>query len=362
LNYQFIISKPMVTQLQDMNDINEIVADDAVQAIIWRNGALELLDQRRLPARETYLELRTAHEVAEAIRNMVVRGAPAIGVTAAYGVALSALAHVHARDWRARVEADMEQLAAARPTAVNLAWALARMRRCLAAGEQAPADALLAEAKAIHAEDIAQNRQMAELGSALLHNNARVLTHCNTGALATGGWGTALGVIRTAFAAGKIERVFATETRPWLQGARLTVWELMRAHIPATLIADSAAAQVMARESIDWVIVGADRVAANGDVANKIGTYSLAVLAREHGARMMVVAPTSTLDPAIASGADIPIEERGPAELWAAASSADLPSGLDIYNPVFDITPAELIDAIVTERGVVDRRSHHFYF
>jgi methylthioribose-1-phosphate isomerase len=269
----------------------------------------------------------------------------------------------------------MDHLAAARPTAVNLAWALARMRRCLAAGEQTPADALLAEARAIHAEDVAQNRRMAELGSDLLNDGVSVLTHCNTGALATGGWGTALGVIRTAFAAGKIERVFATETRPWLQGARLTVWELMREHIPATLIADSAAAQVMARESIDWVIVGADRVAANGDVANKIGTYGLAVLARKHGAQVMVVAPTSTLDQKAASGNDIPIEERGPAELWSAASGADLPNGLDVYNPVFDITPADLIDAIVTERGVVkapdaasmkavfqDGRSHHFYY
>lgn len=293
------------------------------------------------------MELRTAEGAADAIRSMAVRGAPAIGIAAAYGVALSGIRR--SGDTGA-IEADIDLLERARPTAVNLRWALARMRKRLT---DDGAKALAAEAEAIHREDVEHNRIMARLGANLIHGQARVITHCNTGALATGGHGTALGVIRTAFAAGKVDMIYATETRPWLQGSRLTAWELAHDGIPATLIADSAAAAVMARDGIDWVIVGADRIAANGDTANKIGTHGLAVLARQHGAGFMVVAPTSTIDWQIASGADIPIEEREPKELWRAASTAQLPEGLNVFNPVFDVTPARLIDAIVTDRGVV---------
>ncbi|HET7306293.1 MAG TPA: S-methyl-5-thioribose-1-phosphate isomerase [Gammaproteobacteria bacterium] len=324
---------------------------NSIATLVWKGDHLQMLDQRVLPARETWLELRTAAEVADAIRAMAVRGAPAIGIAAAYGVALSALKNGKRTG---AIKEDMATLAGARPTAVNLHWALERMQRKL---DAEGAEALSPEAEAIHREDIEQNRAMGEFGAQLIDGPARVMTHCNTGALATGGHGTALGVIRTAFTAGKIEAVYATETRPWLQGSRLTAWELAHDHIPATLIADSAAATVMARRTIDWIIVGADRIAANGDTANKIGTYSLAVLARQHGARFMVVAPTSTIDWETASGKDIPIEERDPGELWRAASQGELPADLVIYNPVFDVTPAELIDAIVTERGVVTNPS-----
>lgn len=323
--------------------------EPGVVALRWSGDRLLLLDQRRLPMEEAWLELQTVPDVVAAIRDMAVRGAPAIGIAAAYGVALSARRY---RD-KPAILADIAALAAARPTAVNLHWALARMRRRLEQG--GAAGELLDEARAIHREDYEQNLAMGRLGAALIRGPAKVMTHCNTGALATGGHGTALGVIRTAFAAGDVAAVFATETRPWLQGSRLTAWELARDRIPATLITDSAAALVMAKQTIDWVIVGADRIAANGDTANKIGTYSLAVLAREHGARFMVVAPTSTLDMQLASGADIPIEERGGDELWRAASTAALPADLNVYNPVFDVAPARLIDAIVTERGVVER-------
>ncbi|HET6655622.1 MAG TPA: S-methyl-5-thioribose-1-phosphate isomerase [Gammaproteobacteria bacterium] len=325
--------------------------DHTIAALHWAGDRLHMLDQRLLPAEEVWLDLRTAADVAEGIRAMAVRGAPAIGIAAAYGAALSAMQHP---DKPAAIRQDIALLGRARPTAVNLHWALERMQRRLEEGGPA---ALIAEAEAIHREDVEQNLAMGRLGAGLINGPARVMTHCNTGALATGGHGTALGVIRTACAAGKIEAVYATETRPWLQGSRLTAWELAHDHIPATLIADSAAASVMARRRIDWIIVGADRIAANGDTANKIGTYSLAVLARQHGARFMVVAPTSTIDWQTASGAEIPIEERDPAELWRAASQGQLPTDLAVYNPVFDVTPAALIDAIVTERGVVEKPS-----
>jgi methylthioribose-1-phosphate isomerase len=321
---------------------------EPIAAFHWTGTRLRLLDQRRLPAEEVWLESRTAQDIADAIRSMAVRGAPAIGIAAAYGVALSAIHHSDDID---AIESDIAMLGRARPTAVNLRWALARMRRRL---DRDGAQALVAEAEAIHREDIDQNQTMGRLGAQLINGPARIITHCNTGALATGGHGTALGVIRTAFATRKFKAVYATETRPWLQGSRLTAWELARDRIPATLIADSAAASVMARERIDWVIVGADRIAANGDTANKIGTYSLAVLARRHGAKFMVVAPTATIDWHTAGGATIPIEERDPNELWRAASQRERPAGLAIYNPVFDVTPAGLIDAIVTERGVVE--------
>ncbi|HBG96906.1 MAG TPA: S-methyl-5-thioribose-1-phosphate isomerase, partial [Chromatiaceae bacterium] len=252
--------------------------------------------------------------------------------------------------------ADLDLLAASRPTAVNLFWALQRMRRLLERLDQLdPVPALLAEAQRIHVEDIAANHAMGELGAALIKAPTDVITHCNAGALATGGYGTALGVVRSAHRAGKIGRVYADETRPWLQGTRLTAWELQQSGIPVTVQADNVAASLMARGGIGWVIVGADRIAANGDVCNKIGTYALAVLARHHGVGFMVAAPTSTVDMNIASGADIPIEQRAADEVLACGGTSLGPEGVDAHNPVFDVTPASLVDYIVTERGVVDR-------
>jgi len=304
---------------------------------------LQVLDQRLLPGEEHYLECRSAAEVAAAIHGMAVRGAPAIGIAAAYGVALDALA---GRNY----DAAEAVLAQSRPTAVNLRWALERLRGLRADG--ANAAALLAEALRIHDEDLAQNLRMAEYGAALIAPGSRVLTHCNTGALATGGHGTALGVIRTAWAQGRIEGVYNTETRPWLQGARLTAWELRREGIPAKLLADGAAAHLMSRERIDWVIVGADRIAANGDTANKIGTYSLAVLAAHHRVPFYIAAPFSTIDPALASGAEIPIEERDASEVRRVGAQPTAPAESPVFNPAFDVTPAGLIAAIITERGV----------
>lgn len=325
-----------------------------IEAIRWRGHTLELLDQRLLPQRESWLRLTTAEDTARAIRNMVVRGAPAIGVTAAYGVVLAAMEANGETDNRERFAASIRTLANARPTAVNLHWALQRMERRAAAMETLDPAPLLEEARAIHEEDIAQNRHMGELAAALFERPVGILTHCNTGALATGGHGTALGVVRSAYERGLVRRVYADETRPWLQGARLTAWELWREGIPADLIADSAAPWMMASGHVDWVIVGADRIAANGDVANKIGTYGLAVAARYHGLRFMVVAPSGTVDMNALDGRAIPIEERGGEEL-----TADLGGGASrefaAYNPVFDVTPASLVDVLVTERGVLHR-------
>lgn len=317
----------------------------SVRAVAWCGDHLDLLDQRRLPAEEKWLTCHTAADVAQAIRDMVVRGAPAIGIAAGYGVALAALAGE-------ALEAATAQLGAARPTAVNLGWALARMQRRARAG--ADAAALVAEAQAIHAEDIAMNHHMGALGAALIEPGSTVLTHCNTGALASGGHGTALGVIRTAWTQHRIASVYHTETRPWLQGARLTAWELRKDGIPARMIVDSAAAHLMRVHGVDWVIAGADRIAANGDTANKIGTYQLAVAARAHGTRFMIVAPTTTFDRACPDGTHIPIEERAASELTQLKGVALAPDGTDAYNPVFDVTPAALIDAIVCERGVVE--------
>ena len=331
----------------------------ATDAIVWRDGALELLDQRALPDASLRLRCTDCAEVADAIRDMVVRGAPAIGVAAAYGVVLAARKRHEAcaAAWRERIEADLDRLAASRPTAVNLGWALGRMRRSMDAVAPGadPVPILLATACTLHAEDVAANRRMGKLGAALIESRCEVLTHCNAGALATAGYGTALGVIRAAHAAGRIAHVYAGETRPWLQGARLTAYELVEAGIPVSLIADSAATWAMRQGRVSWVIVGADRIAANGDVANKIGTYSLAVSARHHGVRFMVVAPTSTIDPDCPNGDDIPIESRGTEELLAHAGTRVAATGAGAWNPVFDVTPADLVDALVTERGVVER-------
>jgi methylthioribose-1-phosphate isomerase len=316
-----------------------------VQPIQWMGDHLRLLDQRLLPQQETYLECHGAEDVAQAIQHMAVRGAPAIGIAAAYGLAMAVRKDVRGYEHAEQV------LARSRPTAVNLVWALQRMRRIHKVTPRA--SMLLAEARRIHEEDLAQNLKMAELGAALLPAKARVLTHCNTGALATGGHGTALGVIRTAHAQGKIAQVFATETRPWLQGARLTAWELQKERIPARLIADGAAAWLMAQHNIDWVIVGADRIAANGDTANKIGTYALAVAAARHGVKFMVVAPTGTFDLQCASGQDIHIEERAALELTEFRGAPVAPVNTDAFNPVFDVTPAELITALVCEKGAI---------
>ena len=325
-------------------------------AALWHAGALYLADQRLLPDRAEFLRLTDAGAVADAIRAMVVRGAPAIGVAAAYGVALAGRDAYAAAGvgWKAVIESDLERLAASRPTAVNLFWAIDRMRRLISRlDERNPFTALVDEALAIHAEDRAANRVIGELGAALIEGPTDIITHCNAGAIATGGYWTALGVIRSAYAAGKVGRVFADETRPWMQGARLTAWELMHDGIPVTLQADGAAASLMAGRSVGWVIVGSDRIAANGDVANKIGTYSLAILAKYHGIKFMVAAPTSTIDMEIASGDAIPIEERDSEELLSCGDRRLAPVGCVARNPVFDVTPAELVDAIVTERGVV---------
>jgi methylthioribose-1-phosphate isomerase len=325
-------------------------------AIVWHDDQLFLLDQRALPMETRFVVCDTAADTAHAIKDMVVRGAPAIGVTAAYGVVLSAREHFQQRPdaWRADVEADLELLGAARPTAVNLFWAIDRMRRLLSTLDQLdPVPALLSEAQRVHREDVAANQAMGRLGAALIEAKTDVITHCNAGALATGGYGTALGVIRSAYADGKIGRVYADETRPWLQGSRLTAWELEQSGIPVTVQADNVAASLMARGTVGWVIVGSDRIAANGDVCNKIGTYGLAVLARHHGVRLMVAAPTSTIDLRVESGAAIPIEERAPEEVLSCGGTRVGPDHVQAHNPVFDVTPAELVDAIVTERGVI---------
>lgn len=328
---------------------------DSIRAIQWQDDKLLLLDQRKLPGEVTYLECHTAEQVAEAIRQMVVRGAPAIGITAAYGVVLAAQQHHQqaGSNWQQALQSDLEILAASRPTAVNLFWALARMRRIIDSDPIDPVHTLFIEAQSIHDEDVAANRRMGELGAALIEAKAGVLTHCNTGSLATGGFGTALGVIRQAWSEQRLNAVYADETRPWLQGARLTAWELVQDGIPVDLIVEGAAAALLHSGKVQWVIVGSDRIAANGDVANKIGTYSLAVNARHHGVKFMVVAPSTTVDMETANGAAIPIETRDPCEVLQLAGQPVAAKGAGAWNPVFDVTPAELIDAIVTERGVV---------
>ena len=330
---------------------------DTIRAIRWRDDTLSLLDQRRLPEEEIWLCPGDAAAVTSAIRDMVVRGAPAIGITAAYGVVLSARQHYRSsgKAWQEKLVADMELIGSARPTAVNLAWALSRMQECLQEAGTDPVAELLEEARRIHTEDIEANHIMGELGAGLIDAGMSVLTYCNTGSLATGGYGTALGVIRSAWRAGKLREVFAGETRPWLQGARLTAWELMRDRIPVMLMTDNSAAALMQGGRVQWVITGADRVTANGDVINKIGTCSLAIIARHYGVRFMVAAPCSTLDPALADGAQVEIEQRSPDEVLNLAGRRIAAAGAGAWNPAFDVTPAELVDCLVTEQGVVRR-------
>jgi methylthioribose-1-phosphate isomerase len=313
--------------------------DTAVQTMRWSDAGLELLDQRRLPDEVVYVACRSADEVAAAIRDMVVRGAPAIGCAAAFGFALEA-----------RLGGDLGRaarvLAASRPTAVNLFWALERM------GKASDPEA---EAVAIFDADLAANRALGAHGAALIPAGARIMTHCNAGALATAGYGTALGVVRSAHAAGKRVSVIANETRPYLQGARLTAWEMLEESIPVTLVADAAAGHLMRRGDVDLVLVGADRIAANGDVANKIGTYTLAVLAQRHGLPFYVAAPSSTFDLTLRDGAAIPIEERAADEVTGFRTLRWAPRGVAVRNPAFDVTPADLVSAIVCELGVIAR-------
>jgi len=327
----------------------------AIKTIEWRDDSVRMIDQRLLPAHETIRTYKDYRGVAEAIRTMVIRGAPAIGVAAAMGVALGLRGYAGARA-RARFDVVAKALKATRPTAVNLAWAFDRMGRVLEANLALDAPKLFrcmrAEAIAVYKEDLAVNRAMGRFGAELLAQSSTVLTHCNAGALATAGYGTALGVVRAAKEAGKQIAVFADETRPFLQGSRLTAWELHKDKIPVTVIADNMAATVLRKGSIDCVIVGTDRTAANGDVANKIGTYPLAVMARRHNVPFYVAAPLSSIDLDCASGDDIPIEERSGLELTEFKGKQITPEGIATFNPAFDVTPHDLVTAIITERGV----------
>jgi methylthioribose-1-phosphate isomerase len=327
----------------------------AVKTIEWRTDAVRMIDQRLLPAREVIRVYRDWRGVAQAIRTMVIRGAPAIGVAAAMGVALG-MRNVSGAQARKRFAKVASGLRATRPTAVNLAWALERMGRVVEGGLTLDAAHLFRrlrdEAIAIYEEDLAANRSLGRFGAELLKNPSTVLTHCNAGALATAGYGTALGVIRAAREAGKKITVIADETRPFLQGARLTAWELHKDRIPVTVIADNMAGTVLRDGGVSCVVVGTDRTAANGDVANKIGTYPLAVMARRHGVPFYVAAPLSSIDLACPSGAEIPIEQRSASEITHLGGKQITPRGVKIFNPAFDVTPAELVTAIITERGI----------
>jgi methylthioribose-1-phosphate isomerase len=340
---------------------DRLLAAETIKAIEWRDGRLYLLDQRLLPHKEVWLAYDTVAAVAEAIRLMVVRGAPAIGISAAYALVLAVKARIaEGGDWQTALEADFQLLSESRPTAVNLFWALncmrERMQRLRAKDE--PLRVMELEALAIHESDREANLTIAQLGAEVIRQHQGsaqpILTHCNAGALATGGFGTALGVIRAANLDGLIEQVYVDETRPWLQGSRLTAWELAADGVPVSLNVDAAAAHLMKTKGLTWVIVGADRITANGDVANKIGTYQLAVNAMHHGVRFMVVAPSSTIDMAMATGDEIPIEERDPNELLEFAGQR-VAADVGAVNPVFDVTPADLVDYLITEKGVVER-------
>ncbi len=336
------------------NDI-DYARYDRIRPILWTGVTLDLLDQRKLPFQVEHLSSSTSDEVAAAIHALAVRGAPAIGIAAAWGVVLAGREVEGGSGAEAALlmEPALQRLNAARPTAVNLAWALSRMRRVLQAAGPDWRQLLEREAQAIAEEDLAANRHMGALGAGLIEAGSGVLTHCNTGSLATAGFGTALGVIRAGVAQHRISKVFADETRPWQQGARLTVWELQQDGIDATLIADSAAAHLMKTGAVQWVVVGADRICANGDTANKIGTYQLAIAARHHGVKFMVVAPSSTVDMETANGELIEIEERDASEMLGIGGVRIVAEGIHAWNPVFDVTPAALIDAIVTEKGVI---------
>ncbi len=334
-----------------------------METMKWEDGSLKLLDQTKLPLEVNYVACKTAEEVADAIKSMKVRGAPAIGAAAAYGLALGGfgLCTDDPVDFKRELKQISDMLAATRPTAVNLFWAL---RRMVDTAEKASAnsvselkDILLQEAEAIFMEDLEMNRSIGRFGNELIPEGARILTHCNAGALATAGFGTALGVIRAAHETGKNIQVFADETRPLLQGARLTAWELVQDKIPVTLITDNMAGYLMKKGMIDLAVVGADRITANGDVANKIGTYTVAVLCKEHNIPFYVAAPISTIDMKLDSGDDIPIEERESIEVTSVFGQVVAPKDVKVFNPAFDVTPNELVTAIITDRGVV--RPHY---
>ena len=328
-----------------------------MDAIRWQGNSLALLDQTRLPVEEVWNTYTDYRKVADAIRRLVVRGAPAIGVAAAYALCLAAMEYKgqNPEEFQKSMAAASAELAASRPTAVNLFWALDRMGLALgAAGCGAEAlPILIREAEAIHREDVAMNRAIGAAGAAIVPHGARILTHCNAGAIATGGYGTALGVVRSAFTQGKVEMVYCDETRPLLQGSRLTAWELVKDGIPATLITDNMAASLMAQGKIDLVLLGCDRMAANGDFANKIGTYGVAVLAHYHGIPFYSVLPSSTIDLSIPDGSHIPIEQREASEVTHFAGVRTAPEGVGVYNPAFDVTPHRLLTGIITEKGVI---------
>ncbi len=329
---------------------------EGFKIIEWLGDRIKIIDQTELPHKEVFLELRDCHEVADAIKKLCIRGAPDIGVAAAYGFALAAqsIKASSKADFLAKLRPISETLASSRPTAVNLFWALERMNKVAQKGKNVSQikAALIAEAQRIEAENDEANRRLSEFGAELIQDGFTILTHCNAGSLATAGYGTALGVIKMAKEQGKKVKVYANETRPLLQGARLTVWELLKENIPVTLITDSMAGYFMNKGVINCVIVGADRIAANGDVANKIGTYTMAVLATENGIPFYVAAPMSTIDFSLSSGADIPIEERNPDEVTHIQGIRIAPKGVKAANPAFDVTPHCYVSAIITEKGV----------
>lgn len=339
---------------------NQAASEAKVRAIEWTGRSLTLLDQRRLPAEEVYLDCQDACSVATAIRDMAVQGPTAVGIAAAYGIALAARQIGVCEDWEQALAADFRMLEAARPSAMHLVWTLRVLRerlQRLAGHEDVPGE-LLQAARAIHDSDVESNLTMGRLGAQLIRRHQKgpqnLMTHSNAGALGTGGYGTALGVIRSAHRAGLVDTIYVAETRPRLQGARLTAWELAHEGIPALLSVDSAAAHLMKTLNIGWIVVGADRIAANGDLIGEIGTYALAILAMHHGLRFMVVAPSSTIDLSLEFGEDAPLEERDQDELLDVGGRS-LDAGVPVLNPMLDVTPADLIDVIVTEKGVIER-------